>query len=217
MDIFDITASGLTAQRLRMDTISSNLANVNSTRNEQGQLAVYKRKNVVFAPIYESAMNRMGSTGGAPFMGNVMGGGASGSSFAGPSFSAPHDGVTVGPDGHIQLNLSASTGGPATAGAGVQVMQITDDTNAPTMKIHAPDYAGADANGDIEVPADCRMVYDPSNPDSIKEGPKAGYVIYPNVNVVTEMVDMISASRAYEANVTALQSAKSMAQSALEM
>ena len=213
MDIFDITASGLTAQRLRMDTISSNLANVNSTRNEQGQLAVYKRKNVVFAPIYENAMNRLGSTGGAPFIGGAMGGGGGPS---GPSFTPPHDGITVGPDGHIQLNLSATNQG-AVAGAGVQVMQITDDTSGPTMKIHAPGYAGADANGDIDVPADCRMVYDPSNPDSIKEGSKAGYVIYPNVNVVTEMVDMISATRAYEANVTALQSAKSMAQSALQM
>jgi flagellar basal-body rod protein FlgC len=57
------------------------------------------------------------------------------------------------------------------------------------------------------------MVYDPSHPDANKQG----YVEMPNINVVTEMVDMISASRAYEANVTALQSAKGMAQAALDI
>jgi flagellar basal-body rod protein FlgC len=58
-----------------------------------------------------------------------------------------------------------------------------------------------------------RLVYDPSHPDANQDG----YVEMPNVNVVTEMVDMISASRAYEANVTALQSVKGMNQAALEL
>lgn len=55
-----------------------------------------------------------------------------------------------------------------------------------------------------------RLVYDPEHPDAIKTGPKQGYVEYPNVNVVTEMVDLISASRAYEANVTIIQNSSQM-------
>ena len=62
-----------------------------------------------------------------------------------------------------------------------------------------------------------RLVYDPSHPDAIKSGPKAGYVEYPNVNIVTEMVDMIAASRAYEANSSVIQGSKEMFASALEI
>ena len=58
--------------------------------------------------------------------------------------------------------------------------------------------------------ADMRLVYDPTHPDAIKSGPKEGYVEYPNVNIVTEMVDMISASRAYEANAAVIQGSKDM-------
>lgn len=62
-----------------------------------------------------------------------------------------------------------------------------------------------------------RMVYNPGHPDAIKYGPKAGYVEMPNVNVVNEMVDMIEASRAYEANSTVIQSAKQMFTKALDL
>jgi flagellar basal-body rod protein FlgC len=62
-----------------------------------------------------------------------------------------------------------------------------------------------------------RLVWDPTHPDAIKTGPEKGYVEYPNVNVVTEMVDMISASRSYEANVTVINGAKSMFLKALEI
>ncbi len=62
-----------------------------------------------------------------------------------------------------------------------------------------------------------RMVYDPSHPDAIKSGPNAGYVEYPNVNVVNEMVDLISASRAYEANSSVIQGSKEMFNSALRI
>ena len=86
--------------------------------------------------------------------------------------------------------LMASVSQRSFGGAGVQVTEVTDDHKTPM-----------------------RMIYDPSHPDANKEG----YVEMPNVNVVTEMVDMISASRAYEANVTALQSVKGMNQAALEL
>lgn len=65
--------------------------------------------------------------------------------------------------------------------------------------------------------AELRMVYDPTHPDAIQSGPRAGYVEYPNVNVVTEMVDLIDASRAYEANVAVINGARSMFQRALEI
>ena len=62
-----------------------------------------------------------------------------------------------------------------------------------------------------------RLVYDPTHPDAIQSGPNKGYVEYPNVNIVNEMVDLISASRAYEANSTVVQGAKEMFGSALEI
>lgn len=65
--------------------------------------------------------------------------------------------------------------------------------------------------------ADMRLVYDPTHPDAIRSGPKAGYVEYPNVNIVTEMVDMISASRAYEANASVIQGSKDMFMRAMEI
>jgi flagellar basal-body rod protein FlgC len=65
--------------------------------------------------------------------------------------------------------------------------------------------------------AEARLVYDPTHPDAIRSGPRKGYVEYPNVNVVNEMVDMISASRAYEANVAIMNGSKSMFLKALEI
>lgn len=62
-----------------------------------------------------------------------------------------------------------------------------------------------------------RLVYDPDNPDAIQSGPNKGYVEYPNVNIVNEMVDLISASRAYEANATVIDGAKDMFTAALEI
>ena len=62
-----------------------------------------------------------------------------------------------------------------------------------------------------------RLVYDPTHPDAIKSGPRAGYVEMPNVNVVEEMVDLISASRSYDANVAVVNGAKAMFMKALEI
>ncbi len=62
-----------------------------------------------------------------------------------------------------------------------------------------------------------RMVYDPTHPDAIQSGPNTGYVEYPNVNIVNEMVNLISASRAYEANSTVIQGSKEMFQQALQI
>ena len=65
--------------------------------------------------------------------------------------------------------------------------------------------------------AELKLVYDPTHPDAIKTGPQAGYVQMPNVNVVEEMVDLIAASRSYEANVQVINGARSMFQQALNI
>lgn len=138
----DIGASGLTAQRVRMDIISQNIANANSTRTEDG--TPYRRKDVLFE-------ERKGSG----------------------SFS---DALSSASD---KLNN----------GQGVRVTKIVEDQS------------------------EFKKVYDPGHPDADEDG----YVSMPNVDVVTEMVNMISATRSYEANVTSINATKSMAMKALEI
>lgn len=138
----DIGASALTAQRLRMDTISQNIANVNTTRTENG--TPYRRRLVIFEEKKQ-----------------------------GTSFS---DYLTAS-----SKNLYL--------GKGVKVSKVVEDSS-PFKK-----------------------VYDPGNPDADAEG----YVEMPNVDIITEMVNMISATRAYEANVTSINSTKSLALKALEI
>lgn len=147
---FRISATGLAAERLRMDVIANNIANVNTTRTEDGR--PYRRRQVVF----QALTARPGGGGG--------GGDRSGAAGAG---------------------LGASEA----PGRGVMVAAIVEDPSPP------------------------RMVYDPGHPDADARG----YVAMPNVDAVRELVDMISAARAYEANVTALNAAKTMAMRALDI
>ncbi len=137
----NISATGMTAQRLRTDIISQNIANVNTTRTSDG--TPYVRKTVVF-----------------------------------------QEKTTSGFSLALTNALSGNTG------SGVKVSTIAED-NETAMK----------------------RVYDPSNPDADEEG----YVTYPNVDTVTEMTNMIDASRSYEANVTAFNATKSMALKGLEV
>lgn len=136
----NISASGMTAQRLRTDIIAQNLANVNTTRNAEGD--AYKRKTVIFSEKQVSAFGEV-------------------------------------------LMMSQTQ-----QGSGVKVTSIVEDNVTPT-----------------------KMVYDPAHPDADEEG----YVTYPNINTVTEMTNMIDASRAYEANVTAFNASKNMALKGLEV
>ena len=138
-----ISASGLTAERLRLDVISNNIANVNTTKGPDGK--PYRRQEVIFA-----ARN-------------------SGSAF--------------------QSLLNSASGNAQSSGAGVEVAQIRSD-NGPFKRI-----------------------YDAHNPAADKDG----YVDMPNIEPVIEMVDMISASRAYEAGVTAINAAKQMEARALDI
>jgi len=140
-------ATGLTAQRTRLDVIANNIANVNTTRTTEG--GPFRRSRVIFRPRVSQPYWR------SPFL---------------PTFLKEQ------------------------IGRGVRVVNVEKDY-------------------DSEV----RLVYDPTHPDAIQSGPRQGYVEYPNVNVVNEMVDMISASRAYEANVAIMNGSKSMFLKALEI
>ncbi|PLR84207.1 flagellar basal body rod protein FlgC [Bacillus canaveralius] len=141
------TSSALTAQRLRMDVISSNMANVDSTRAAvvNGEWQPYQRKMVVMEP----------KQGGF-------------SSF---------------------LNMAMSKADQKSVGNGVNVSRIVED----------------------ETPF--KMVFDPEHPDANEEG----YVAMPNVDPLREMVDLIGATRSYEANVTVFNASKGMMMKALEI
>ena len=138
---FNINSSGMTAQRYRMDIISQNLANANTTRTDG---TPYRRKVVTFAEKNSQT-----------------------------PFSRVLNGAT-----------------DRYSGTGVKVDGVFEDTWSEMVK-----------------------VYDPSHPDADDDG----YVIYPNVNIITEMTNMIDASRAYEANATAFNASKTMALKGLEM
>lgn len=138
---FDISASGMTAERFRTDIIAQNIANVNTTRTEDG--TPYRRKIVTFAEKRASTFQEM-------------------------------------LEGHYR----------DFKGTGVKVTSVKEDTTS--------DYI---------------MEYDPSHPDADENG----YVYYPNVNTVTEMTNLIDATRAYEANTTAFEASKAMALAGLSI
>lgn len=130
----DVSSSGLHAQRIRMNTIANNLANVNTTRNDKGFREVYRKKEVLFKT-------------GAPDQ-----------------------------TGHDRF--------------GVRVKDVRPDLSSELRREYQPDHPDADKNG---------------------------YVWLPNVRVPLEMIDMIEASRSYEANLTAIQVSKDMAQKSLNL
>jgi len=136
-----IAASAMSAQRLRLNLISSNLANANTTRTSEG--GPYRRKDAIFIP------------------------------------------QSIEDDGQDNAFMDYFKNEVA---KGVKVARI-------------------------EETADYKMVYDPYHPDANPEG----YVVMPNINVVEEMVDLLSCSRSYEANVQAMRTLKSMAEEALKI
>ena len=147
MDTLAISASGMTAERLRMDVVANNLANVNTTRTPGG--GPFRRQQVAMAPATASF----------------------GETLAGLSGEDGGDGIGEGVRG------------------GVQVSGIVPDMRP------------------------FKRVYQPGHPDADRQG----YVNLPNVDTVTEMVDMMGATRAYEANVAAVGAVKGMAMKALEI
>lgn len=137
-----VSATGLTAERLRMDIISKNIANADTTRTNSG--TPYRRQ----MPVFKEQ--------------------TSGNSFE--QFLNEARGINE-------------------SGNGVEVLKVVEDQS------------------------DFKRVYNPGHPDADEDG----YLLMPNVDVVAEMVNLISASRGYEANVTALNASKSMASKALEI
>ena len=138
---FNISASGMTAERFRTDIIAENIANVNSTSTPDG--GPYRRKIVTFSEREVTPFSQFYSASKNALVGN-----------------------------------------------GVKVTKVTEDYETDFIK-----------------------EYDPSNPDADENG----YVSYPNVNTVTEMTDLIDATRAYEANTTAFQASKAMAEKGLSI
>ena len=163
MQIFDalhISSSGLSAQRRKLTAIASNLANVDTTRTDEG--GPYKRRRVVmleapkmtkFSTMLDQAENRLRVTD-----------------------------LRHRPEGEPRP-------GEFFVGSGVLSQEVREEPVKP------------------------RMVYDPNHPDAREDG----MVLYPDVNTITEMVDMIAASRAYEANITVMNAAKDMANRALDI
>jgi flagellar basal-body rod protein FlgC len=150
MGIFNsmnIAATGLTANRMRLDVIADNMANVNTTRTTEG--GPFRRSRVIMRPVVE-----------------------------GPYWRSPF------------LPESVDNG----IGKGVRVVEVQKDNSTEP-----------------------RYVYDPTHPDAIVSGPRQGYVEMPNVDIVTEMTDMISASRSYEANAAIIEGSKAMFQRALDI
>ncbi|NPA56012.1 MAG: flagellar basal body rod protein FlgC [Epsilonproteobacteria bacterium] len=152
---FDISGYGLSAQRFRINVISSNIANANTTRTDEG--GPYRRKEVIFKAVdFDKQLNEQLDT-------NYL------------KYSNPLD--EEGED-YAQPKPPLTT---------VTVDKIVRDDSKPILK------------------------YEPNNPDADKNG----YVAYPNINPVVEMSDLVEATRSYQANVAAFQSAKTMAQSAI--
>ncbi|ADN90716.1 flagellar basal body rod protein FlgC [Campylobacter jejuni] len=155
---FDISGYGLSAQRFRMNVISSNIANANTTRTAEG--GPYRRREVIFkATDFDKLLNE-------------------------------------------QINKDNN------------FLKYENPLNDPSSPEEAkPAIQSVVVDKVVRDDKDFRMKYDPSHPDANAEG----YVAYPNVNPVIEMADLIEATRAYQANVSAFTSAKTIAQSAVDL
>ena len=155
---FDISSYGLSAQRFRMDIISSNIANANTTRTSEG--GPYQRRDVVFkATNFSKTLNQK---------------------IAGNN----------------------------------NLLEYENPLNDPFLQENAnPAIMSVSVDKVVRDESEFRYKYDPSHPDANENG----YVAYPNVNPVIEMSNLIEATRAYQANVSAFQSAKTIAQSAIDI
>ena len=151
LSAMNISASGMTAERMRLDIASENISNLNTTRTEEG--GPYKRKMVVFETVKERSFQEV---------------------FNSAAGKRGRNGEKIGSLG---------------AAGGVRVAEILEDDR------------------------DFKPVYNPNHPDADADG----YVMMPNVDLVKETIDSMSASRAYDANLTAFNAIKAMATKALEI
>jgi len=156
----DISASGMTLQRRKMDVVSQNLANVETTRTNEG--GPYRRKRVVVNEVKDQV----------PFR-NVM--------------------------NQAQTRLTRTNNGHL-GGKSVSRHESLEVSKANAKEVDDPNSG-------------VKLIHDPSHPDANDDG----FVAMPDIEVINEMVDMMAASRAYEANTTAILTAKDMAKNALEI
>ena len=159
-DALDISGSGLSAQRRKLTAIASNLANVDTTRTDQG--GPYKRRRVVMLE--------------APKMSKF-------------STLLDQEKTRLRRTEHEHMPEGEPRPGEFFVGSGVMSQEVREEPIKP------------------------RMVYDPNHPDAREDG----MVLYPDINPITEMVDMIAASRAYEANITVMNAAKDMVNRSLDI
>ncbi len=152
LSALNISASGMTAERMRLDVVSENISNLKTTRTEDG--GPYKRKMVVFETVKDRNFQ------------DVLNGAARG---------------VRGRNGQKIKSIGAA--------GGVRVAEIVEDDR------------------------DFKPVYDPLHPDADVDG----YVMMPNIDLVKETIDGMSASRGYDANLTAFNALKAMASKALEI
>ena len=165
-NVFDIAASGMRAQRVKMDSVASNIANINTTRKPDGTVGPYIKKDINFKALYDQKLSQ----------------GAS-------NFSSNATNAQFNPEtGTFKFNSGIAMN-QGQMGAGVSVDSITDSKDA------------------------IKMVYDPSHPDADANG----FVKMPNINIVEEMVGMVSASKAYEANAVSASNVKNMIDTAMKI
>jgi flagellar basal-body rod protein FlgC len=155
-DAIEIAGSGLSAERVRMDVTSENLANAQTTKAANGQ--PYQRQEVLLQQTGSASSN-------------------------------------------FEATLSEALGSPAAESGGGE-----SGPTRPTHPLTHPPAGGVQVAGIVADKTPDQEVYDPGNPEANAQG----YVKMPNVNTVTEMVDLISESRSYQSDVTAMQTAKSM-------
>lgn len=164
LDVFNVCASGMYAQKVKMDVTASNMANINTTRKEDGSPGVYVKKGVSFESVYNDVKRDDFPVSNHKIRGNKS-------------------------EGSVVLTGSVSFGDINEISQGVEVAKIEDSKNP------------------------YRVIFDPSHPDADADG----FVKVPNINVVEEMVNMVTASKAYEANATIAETTKNMISTALKI
>jgi len=191
--MIETSGGAMQAERMRAEVVAANMANAETTRTPTG--GPYHRQHVIFSanpgdPAFANTLNA--ASGNAAF-GSALGG------------STASSAMTAGADG---TEISSSTGS-----APPPLLPLLTPLSSLHMSGTQPTAPGVQIAGVVEDPSPPLKRYDPGHPDA---GPD-GYVSYPDINPLTEMVDLMGATRAYGLNSSAVQAEKSMITSALEI
>ena len=188
-----IAASGLSAQRARMETIATNIANAETTRTEGG--GPYRRRVVEMQAVQSQFTDALATASGASSPADAT------AAATAPAAGATGAAGAAGAAGAVDLTAGSQLAtGEAPAG----------DAKTDPMTDRA---GGVKVTGITEDPSEGPLVYDPSHPDANADG----YVRYPNVRVTDELVDLMDARRMYEANATVFQVTKAMLRRSIDI